>query len=85
MCPTGLSRTRLPLPLRPRSADADNMFIDHFGFQAAEDTRYDVAERVAAEVGKPFFGLLGRGWRTDYVFRSRGKFKLNDTSPLIER
>ena len=31
------------------------MFVDPFGFQAAEDTRYDVVERVAAEVGKPSF------------------------------
>ena len=79
-----LSRTHLPLALRPRSANADHTFIDPFGFQAAEDTR-DVVERVAAEVGKPFFGRLGRGWRTDYVFRRRGKFKLNHTSPLIGR
>ena len=37
----------------------DNMFVDPFGFQAAEDTRYDVVERVAAEVGKPFFWSFG--------------------------
>ena len=59
MCPMGPSRTRLPLPLRPRNTNSDNMFIDPFGFQAAEDTRYDVAERVAAEVGKLFFWSFG--------------------------
>lgn len=46
---------------RPTNPD-DNMLVDPFGFPVAEDTRYDVIERVAAEVGILFiyFGHLSR-------------------------
>ena len=39
---------------RPTNPE-DNMFVDPFGFPVAEDTRYDVVEKVAAEVGISFF------------------------------